>query len=419
MQSSSDSEMLSGNVRRELVAGDNPIERFEEDWLGFTPYAKSLADNLYLLSKTSGVCCGIVGGWGIGKTSFMRLMKKYVEEKVDDWKAVSVWLTAWDPVRVSDIADSMLYRIFAETVKDAKNSLESDAEELEKSLRKLQAALAVRRRAGQREQKPQGIGGEVGRDLPVAGSVEGVTTYIIDDLRSSYAVRDSFLELTNYLEKGKRVLFIFIDDLDRVTGEQILDILSKLKTYVSHRRIVIILGFDEEYVVKALEKTLPKGIDAEKYVEKIISVRKNTPQPRPYLLNQLAQELLTTLTPFIKKDIPRVAELATELCMGNPRRLKRIILSFIQSFPPDKKLKRAVLLSLIVVTVADEAGLLRDHRVRHAFTKGDEDDIIHALGKVVAEEDPRYPQVSRIIEALRGLRPAFRPEAVYLLGVSA
>lgn len=49
---------------KKMVLGDDPIESFEADWFDFKTPAVDLAKQLYEISKSSGVCCGIIGSWG-------------------------------------------------------------------------------------------------------------------------------------------------------------------------------------------------------------------------------------------------------------------------------------------------------------------------------------------------------------------
>jgi energy-coupling factor transporter ATP-binding protein EcfA2 len=61
--------------------GDDAIENPETDWFDFEAPSSALAKLLYEVSKKSGVCCGIVGPWGSGKTSFMKLMASFLKKE--------------------------------------------------------------------------------------------------------------------------------------------------------------------------------------------------------------------------------------------------------------------------------------------------------------------------------------------------
>ncbi|MCX6659133.1 MAG: P-loop NTPase fold protein, partial [Candidatus Bathyarchaeota archaeon] len=98
----------------------DPVESFEFDLLDFKIPAIELAKDLYEISKTSGVCCGVVGSWGSGKSSFMKLMDEHVL-KEHTGKVHTAWFTAWDPGGAHDLGDAMLHSLFRELVEGNKS----------------------------------------------------------------------------------------------------------------------------------------------------------------------------------------------------------------------------------------------------------------------------------------------------------
>lgn len=143
---------------KKLVQGDDAIESFEADWFDFRTPAMQLAKQLYMISKSSGVCCGIVGPWGSGKSSFMKLMEEYIR-KESSWKKVHiVWFTAWDPGGIQDLGEAMLYQFFRDVA--GKNRKMGDA------FKELQKALGIRRSFRERARRTLESVSEV---LPATG----------------------------------------------------------------------------------------------------------------------------------------------------------------------------------------------------------------------------------------------------------
>ena len=98
--------------KQKLVFGDTAIREVSSDYFNFGEPASLLVDQLVMVSKTSAVCCGIVGPWGSGKSSFMNLMDEAIRKKYSVNAFVS-WFTAWDPGGIEDLGDAMLYRPFS------------------------------------------------------------------------------------------------------------------------------------------------------------------------------------------------------------------------------------------------------------------------------------------------------------------
>ena len=64
----------------------------KQDGLGFESYAKVLGDAA--LGVQGQFTIGIFGKWGEGKTSLMRLVKRYIENNSND-DISTVWCDAW------------------------------------------------------------------------------------------------------------------------------------------------------------------------------------------------------------------------------------------------------------------------------------------------------------------------------------
>jgi hypothetical protein len=377
---------LSGDEKpspKRTVVGDDPIDSFEADWFGFEKPAVELANMLYKVSETSGVCCGIIGSWGSGKTSFMKLMDEYAR-KNSDWKNVhTVWFTAWDPGGIEDLGNALLLQFFRRVV--------GDNEEMADALKKLEEAVGVRVSLRERTRR---VLEKVVPYLPMeAKAVAGATGVLIEELESSVKVRDCFDELMRWLEKEKRKVFLFVDDLDRATGRQILDILSELRLYINRRRIIAVLGYSEDYVLKALGGELPKEIEPKEYLEKIITVKRSVPTPTPKDLENYAKNMMKHLLP--KMDEGRAFGLgiiAAGLSLNNnPRKLKRLILTFSQLVSPIEnyeKLDLSDLLSSLLTTAAFDMGFLVDEKVTQAIEDGGATDRIRAALQEFANKNP-------------------------------
>lgn len=387
--------------RKKLVLGDDAIESFEADWFDFRTPAIELAKQLYVISESSGVCCGIVGPWGSGKSSFMKLMEEYIRKESSWEKVHTVWFTAWDPGGIQDLGDAMLYHFFRDVA--GKNKKMVDA------FKELQEALGIRRSF--RERARRALEG-VSVALPRTGrAAVSVATGLLGELDASRKVQRSFEKLMKWLEKEKRTVFLFIDDIDRATGDQIRDLLSELKLYISHRRIVAVLGYDEEYVLGALKSpVLPPGIDPKKYLEKIVTIRRNVPMPEPGDLEVYAEHLLLRSMLDLPEQVRRLGWLVARLSSDNPRRVKNLVLAFTQflSSVEFKKFSSEHFQSLLIASAAANMGFLADDKIRKALESGKEDAIVSAIQGFVEKDSSKSKEAEVLINAVNLLEPDFR-----------
>jgi len=399
--------MSSGEEKpsKRLVVGDDPVDSFEADWLGFEKPAIELTNLLYRISESSGVCCGIIGPWGSGKTSFMKLMEEYAREK-SGWENVrTVWFTAWDPGGIQDLGDAMLYRFFRAAV-DADKAEEMD-KEMAETLKKLEEALGVRRSLRERARRVlEKISPALPREVQVAATA---ASGFLEELESSSRIRECFDRLMEWLEKKKRTVFLFIDDVDRATGEQIFDLLSELRLYVSRRRVVAVLGYSEDYVIKALGQVLPKEIESEEYLEKIITVKRNVPTPTTDSLISYAEAIMQRLLPNISTEsISTLSNFAADFSFGNPRKLKRLILTFAQlvsSIEYYHKLKERELYSMLFTTAAFDLGVLSDEKIAQAIEEGGVSEIEDALLKFAKKNPDKNKAVDLLVRYVEYFMP--------------
>jgi len=385
--------------KTKLVHGDDAIESSEADWFDFETPARELAKQLYEISKSSGVCCGIIGSWGSGKSSFMKLMDEYVRKNLSSNVCVA-WFVAWDPGGIEDLGDAMLYRLF--------HDIAGKNKDLSSAFKKLQKALGLRKSMRERARQALGV---VSKVMPEPGrAVADVTGGLLEELDTPRKVQESFEKLVKWLEKNNRTVFFFIDDIDRATGEQIRDLLSELKVYISHRRIAVVLGYDEEYVLNALrEPVLPSGIDPRKYLEKIVTVRRKLPIPKSDQLRSYAMHHLQSVLGLKEEVCIFLGNLVHSLSFDNPRRLKILVLNFenFLSSVEHKKLSRGALESILVTCAAADMGFLAEDGVRMAFISGNEARIISALKEFAAKYPDKTKEANTLIQVVEWLRPRF------------
>ncbi len=385
---------------KSLILGDDAIETVNADWFDFETSAMALTEQLYEISKYSGICCGIGGSWGSGKSSFMKLMKEHVY-KAYPKKACVAWFTAWDPAGIDDLGDAMLYRLFHDVT-------ESNSE-LSNAFKRLKEALGIR--VGIREHALRALGLAQKAVPDVVRPAMEIAGGLLE-LDSPREVEESFNELMKWLEENDRTVFFFIDDLDRAKGEQIRDLLSELKVYISHRRIVAVLGYDEEYVLNALKSpVLPEGIDPKRYVEKIVTIRKNLPVPGRGEQIAYADNLIQAIL-HVESNVSRKAAIvATKLSRDNPRTLKNLILKLTNAALSMKKrgLDYQDLVSLLIALTLADMGLLSFEDIRSAVEMGDEESITSTLKNVANRNPSRAEEIATLARTIEYIAPNFDP----------
>jgi len=286
-----------------------PIGDIAKDLLGFKDLVPQFVKDLQ--NTKPPYVIGLTGEWGIGKTSFLELLKREAEGlevvgRIELWKfSGRVDLSA---VLVSEIADHF-------GLANSKTS-----KKLLKTLLALPSSASVR--AG-----------------PVSLDVGKLVKEVCKIWKSSKdKVHTEFEKLVRRgLEsrgekEGIRML-VLLDDLDRCLPDQALDLLEKLRLFFDSDKVIFIVALDEEVVADAITARFGKdvNIDGRWYLEKLIDKMYRLPLPPPEQFQAFIKARYKT---FIQEEIPEELKGVINTCwsqlldsrtLGNPRRVLRAL----------------------------------------------------------------------------------------------
>lgn len=233
------------------VPTDNPIESSAEDLLGRAPLARDFAQSLRRLDVRRGAVVGIFGPWGHGKSSFVNLMR---EE-----------LAAEPPITVIDF-NPWMFSGTQQLVEHFFNELSTHLKKLGDP--KLAGAAKLVDDYGDSIASVAGLLGPLGI-LGVA-SVRGIAKRLGRQRGASEKKKLAAAELA----KLDDPILVVIDDIDRLTSEEIRDIFKLVRLTASFPNVIYLLAFDRARVEQALTEP---GIAGRAYLEKIIQVSFDLP----------------------------------------------------------------------------------------------------------------------------------------------
>ncbi|NQE54251.1 hypothetical protein C5S29_11710 [ANME-1 cluster archaeon GoMg3.2] len=292
------------------------------DGLGFQDYADALVN--IIVDSGSPFTIGILGEWGVGKTSLMQTMR----EKLNDEHGkdiIPIWFNAWRCERERNLAIIPLLQLLVSEIKD--NKLRKAFIEILKSLQ-LKFSL------------PGGV--ELSAGGVSQNQVEG-------DLY--YAELDA-IETT--LKETDKKIVVFIDDLDRCAPDKILEVLESTKVFLDIKGFVYVLGLSPEVIVKAIEqKYEDMGINGEDYLEKIVQIPFRIPDwnvtDRGDFLTDLVDK--DKIDPTYKSTIGEYKDIIQEVIERTPRQVKRFINTYIceQEIFKEKELDQTIHLVLTIL----------------------------------------------------------------------
>lgn len=92
---------------------------------------------------------------------------------------------------------------------------------------------------------------------------------------------------------GKRV-YVVIDDFDRLTGEEILEVLKLVDRNASFNNVVFVIAYDKEYINNVLRKYLDHGLD-HSFIDKYVTWEVTLPEIDIWVLGDEMKSYLVGL----------------------------------------------------------------------------------------------------------------------------
>lgn len=289
------------------LLNDEPVADETRDLLGANRAAAQLTGLLVASRGATPFTLAVDAGWGMGKSSLMRL----VDVQLGRFSGVhTVWYNAW----TSTGADAL-----EGLIKSVLNQV--DPSILRRTLRRIRdggALMGVLRALTVVAAGPLGV----------AGMVDELWRRLSVDAGARNGMRDALREMvgewtaTPGSAPGK-LLVIFIDDLDRCSEETFLAVCEAVKVYLDVPGLAFVIGCDRSAIGPGglLPDLSPAGAA---FVEKIFQTSYRIPAPS----GQEIQAYVRSCAELAGIDHlldPPLVELLAYRAARNPRRVKRLV----------------------------------------------------------------------------------------------
>lgn len=203
------------NESAQALLSDKSIGSAEEDLLGYNNYVNDLLSDINTLDLSESYSIGITGEWGQGKSSFLNLLKKGVEKQND----FCLVFSPRNSKNVSTIQDDFF-------------------KQLNKTLRKHHTNLGHN---FQRYKKALSIIniGWLGKLFSVVDALD---------------VEDEKGAINHGIKRIGKRLFIIVEDFDRLTAEEIIEVLKVIDRNGDFNNTVYLTAYDKRYINSVLSK---------------------------------------------------------------------------------------------------------------------------------------------------------------------
>jgi hypothetical protein len=148
----------------------------------------------------------------------------------------------------------------------------------------------------------------------------------------------------------RRTLVVFIDDLDRCSDDVVIGVCEAVKLYLDAPGLIFVLACDLSVLARGVAGPARGGIgEGRTYLEKIIQVAYRVPAPGRNAVRDLIKDY-GRRSGIIHLLDPTVVDILSDATGRNPRRIKRIINSFVLEHHLDHRWQCAPLNSALLIT---------------------------------------------------------------------
>lgn len=218
------------------MLNDSHIETIDQDELNRKELAEHLATCILNTQSARSFAIGVSAKWGEGKTSFQQMVKEYLRQK--DAKAILIDFNPWKSADENRIVADF-FEILSSSIKKYHFRLGKLVESYGRSF------LSDNR---------------------------SWWSKLIQLFYSSASIPESqFLDINNSLANIGRKIVVFVDDIDRLNGGEILEVVKLIRNSANFRNTFFVVGFDHEYLNDTIKGNGKFG--GSKFLEKIFQIQ--------------------------------------------------------------------------------------------------------------------------------------------------
>lgn len=237
-----------------MLSGDRPETDPSRDELGYKVLSEQIAKSICKMSPPDGLVIGLYGEWGSGKSTVLNFIEHFIDKDPDlADKPIVIRFNPWWFSGHEDLARLCLEQLAAQLGSESKQL--KKAGKWLKTLANTVAECPI----------PVNIGG-----FGVSINSKEAAKAIGEHLSQKEDIPDLKEKISNCIDLSQQRLAVFVDDIDRLSAEEIRQLFRVIKALGDFRNVIYLLAFDKKVVTAALGSV--QGISGDDYLEKIVQV---------------------------------------------------------------------------------------------------------------------------------------------------
>lgn len=284
---------------------DKPIDNPSEDQFGYNWMSQSLLDDLATVDvRKKSFSLGIVGVWGQGKSSFMNLFKLHAEKQ-----------------------GSIVVEFYPRASKSIKSIQEDFFSAFKAALKHYHTGI---------ERYISNYAREVAEiDEGWIGKLALAFTHLSSDKEMA--------RINDVIQSIGRRIYVMIEDLDRLTGEEIIEVLKLMERNGDFCNTVFVTAYDKKYVNEVIRNYLKTNY--QDYTDKYFDFEYSLPLNHQGALTTFAGKYISDKIELQKNDRTSAEQLKDVwnvnggfivAQLGTMRHVKRFLNIFMSRYPKVK-----------------------------------------------------------------------------------
>jgi len=243
-----------------LLLEDTPSLTDYTDLYQRSNYANSISKHIKVTYPKNSFAIGVIGEWGSGKTDFMLRLKACLEVESENI------IVEFNPWRVT--SPEAILEDFLQTVS---SSLKKYNRSLTKKFREYSKKIL-----------------QPGKDVQYR-----LFDTLLHEFFPEKTIQQQYESINSSIKSSSKKLIVIIDDLDRLSGKEVMGILRIIRNTANFSNTFFLVGLDEEYIVKVLENTKDFSNERE-YLKKIFQLSITLPTYKKDIFQEAIQKILIT-----------------------------------------------------------------------------------------------------------------------------
>ncbi|WP_392476670.1 P-loop NTPase fold protein [Nostoc sp. C110] len=200
-----------------VLSADNPLTDPKDDRLGYAPFAKNLAESICKMSPPDGLVMAVYAPWGSGKSTLLNFITYYLEQKREEEQPIIVPFNPWWFSGQEDLTRHFFDQLLAVLTEKWKS--------IGKGLLKQIDSFAD-------------------RVSTIPDAKAKIFATLVRTVRQPKDVYKLKTEIEKTLKNQKKQILVVIDDIDRLTAEEIRQLFRVIKAVANFSNVIYLLLFD-------------------------------------------------------------------------------------------------------------------------------------------------------------------------------